>query len=456
MTEFDLEDLKKLLTPRNYLEEFIDHIRTHYKLDECYTFRFDTMIEKWFQYDDGYYKQVPIQQIYSVYWNIPFTTKTSNTKLSHCIKWLEAETQFDGKWMDHDPNYDNCLNGIVNITTHKLLSHTPRMMFKHQVPRNFDSLEGQLIPKQFATALECIPNEQQREYFLKFFLNTIHKRFEDEVFLMLYGVKGAGKSTLIQIFSCMFGPAMTSHTSLNKLGGTFGKSAMYDKRVNCEPDLPIVPLYPNAISEIKKITGEDGELEVSLKFRTPFNYPVSCFNIFGINQLMGFTDDAEKEIDSIMRRVVLVNCPNMMLKDAEFKKLMRSPKFLDKLYSWAMWAPCYPIYEPEEEEEWIRHNKELWLLNSNPILKILQEEFEFCPTDYDETEEGVRIYQEKQKVKCTEVREVVADRLEEEGYLVPTQIRKAITEALKTMKIYRGDTTGTKASYENIVRRAEP
>ena len=129
---------------------------------------------------------------------------------------------------------------------------------------------------------------------------------------------------------------------------------------------------------------------------------------------------------------------------------------MDRLYSWAIWTPIYPIYEPEEEEEWIRSNKELWLLNSDPILRILKDEFEFSPTDYDEDEDGIRVYEKKDSVLCTKVREVVVDGLEAEGYLVPTQIRKAITEALKTMKIYRGDNSATKATYENIVRRDEP
>jgi len=452
-----MEDQEK--TSEKYYTVFERYVDSMYKIDGYYTIRYDTLIGKWFRYEDGYYHQITIQSIYQIFIEAMLVNglAESTTKMNYCIKKLEALTQFDGHWDDNSPAIDNVLNGIVNLETRELEDHHPSYMFKYQVRRKYNPAVDRVIPTLYNEVLQCIPNPKQREYFNNFFLHVIHKNFDDEVFLMLYGVKGAGKSTLIQIFTEMYGPQMTSKTGLQKLGGRFGKTDMYDKRINAEPDLPIVDLNPYVISELKKLTGEDGYLEVELKNKDPFKYLISCFLVFGINQLMGFNQDAEKEIDSIMRRVILVECPTMMPKNAEFKKKIRDPEFLDELYSWGVITPPLLMYEPEEEEEWIRQNKELWLLNSDPILRICREEFEYCPPEIIQEESGIEIPL-IQSIRIMEVITTVSECLEEEGQIIPkhTDIQTLITRSLKTMKILKNTRHGKNAAYENIVRRAEP
>jgi len=449
-----MEEPKQKTIPYYFLfEEYIDE---NFKIDGHYTIRFDTMIGKWFLYENGYYHKVPIQEIYLIFTKAMLTKgmDESTTKMNYCIKKLEAITQFNGEWDDNSSLIDNCISGIVDLKTHELDTHHPSYMFRHQVPRKYDPTISEEIPKLFDQVLKCIPNEKHRANFVNFFLHVIHKNFNDEVFMMLYGVKGAGKSTLIQIFTEIYGPEMTSKTGLHKLGGRFGKTDMYDKRVNCEPDLPIKDLKPYTISELKKLTGEDGYLEVEMKNRDPFKYLISCFLIFGINQLMGFDKDAEKEIDSVMRRAVLIQCPNVMPKDAKFKRKIRDPEFLDELYSWAVIKPHLPIYEAEEMEEWIRQNKEDWLLNSNPILRICKELYEYCATDEVISDEGVTIPLVR-SLRVSEVVPEILENLDAEGHIIPqhTSVQSQITQALKTMKIYRNTRTGKNSAYENIVRR---
>lgn len=388
---------------------------------------------------EGYYKETPIEDIQNLYYIYMSVEKiaTSNQMRNHCIDRLKSRSILKCKWLDDDGNLECVKNGIINLKERKLYPHSPKYFFKHQIERNFIEDVDPVIPGRFNEVLKCIPDELDRDNFIKYWLACVHKNHDYEVFLLCYGVKWGGKSSCLNIFSEMYGTQVVSKQPLNKFGNRFGLSSVYDKRVNIHPDMPIARMNPYTISTLKSLTGQDGTIEVELKGKTPFTYPIGIFLAFGINQLMGFTDDAEKEIDSIMRRVVLVEFPNEQKLSPKFKKSLQDPVFLDELYSWFVITQSYPFFEytKESQREWIKRNKKKWLLNADPILRILMDNY---------------IFEEDMKIQSYDVVGVVKIQLEKDGNFVPKRLKTLITQAFSTMNIYPNNARGANQYYVNV------
>lgn len=406
-----------------------------------YSLKYDPRMKKekrWYQYEAGVFKPVSIDIINTIVfdWDLRERQKLSNAKLSFLIKRMQAKCLLTQEW-DADPNIDNCLNGLVDKNRRKLLPHTYDYPSLEQIQRNYHEECDGIIPALFDQLLTIIPDGQERNYFIKFCINIVHKNFDDELFCMLYGPKGGGKSTILQLFGLMFGTQNVSKTLLHKFGKRFGLKEMYNKRLNVNPDLPIVPMSDHTIAILKQLTGNDGPIEVELKGTDSFQYPVRCFLIFGINQLMGFKATSEQEIESIFRRALLIHLPTTLKRNTKFKHQLQDSEFLDELYSWLVWMRPLNILDDDSIEWWVNMNKRKWLTNSNPILAI-------CKSLYVHFQGG--------KLGVRDVQDEVRAELENDGKLTSHQLQTNITQALQTMKIYRDSGRGSHANYRDIKR----
>ena len=446
-------------TKKTYYELFEEYIETYCVKEDCYLIRFLPMSGRngiWYLYEGGVYREAPQSEIDIYYFNAMnlYGQATSTTHLNFCMTKLKMWTRMKWEdWQDHNPEWDNCLDGMINLYERKLYPHSPKYMMKRQTPRHYYP-EIVLIPERFERASHAIEDASHRENYLKFFLATVHKRHEWGKFLFMYGKTGSGKSTLLQIMPEMYGRRETSKTELYAFGKRFGLDHMYDKRVNVVLDLPMVEINPWVIGKLKTLTGEDGDISVEIKGGTKFMYPIQCFLYFGIQELVDFTKEARREIDSWFKRCVLCECPTIHPEDPAFKASLRDPEFLDDLYSWAINTRPMRFYEPGEEEQWIDRNKEEWLTKCDPILRILKGHYAYAPTTQTESPEGL-IVDDIPKVYVNDVFDYVVEQLENEGILQPKQLKNDITRTLLTMRIRRDNRRSEGGSYKNIIVRRD-
>lgn len=437
-----------------YYDLFQVYIDSVYFEQEYFLIRFLPLKGRsglWYLYTKGVYKLVPQMEVDKIYFDAMaiYSKKTSTKKLNFCMTKLKTWTLMKWEdWDDHNPEWDNCLDGMIHLPTRKLHPHHPKFMYKKQTPRHFFA-DIVLIPKLFEKATHAITSEYHRENYIIFFIATVHKKHEWGKILFLYGKTGSGKSTLLQIHPEMYGKDNTSKTGLHDFGRRFGLDHMYDKRINTVPDLPMVDITPWIIAVIKMLTGEDGNISVEIKGGTKFMYPIQCFLEFGIQELVDFTKEARREIDSWFKRVVLGECCEIFPEDTEFKKSIRDPKFLDELYSWAINTRPMRFYEPGEETKWIERNKEEWLTKCDNVLRILKSHYKHIENQEMEID-GIK----KMKpplIKVNDVYEYVLGTLENEGVLPPKQLKNQITKTLLTMRIRRDDRRSEGGSYKNII-----
>lgn len=449
------DDLRQIIAGLRYenqmLKKNADDEPWYYRFDHYfeaenlqYIIKYDPRIKQWFRYENGVFCPIDRALILQIIfeWGDFANEKMSPSKTILLMNRIQAMVTFTDQW-DPNPNIDNCINGLVYKEERELHEHTWDYPSKIRISRKFNENLEPIIPDLFYQMVQIITNKEERDQFIQFLVNVVHCYYDEELFCIVYGPRNGGKSTLLRIFELILGPTAVSKTPLNKIGSRFGMANLYDKRVNVNPDLPIVPMSDATISEIKQLTGHDGLLPVEMKGRDVFHFLVRCFLIFGINQLMGFKSSSEKEIESIFRRVLLINVPTKLASDPAFKKSTEDPKFLDELYSWLVWMRPRQIInqievdceEQQHIDKWIDVQKTKWLENANPILGILKEKY---------------VWKGGAEIPCRDVYEYVREQLEEEGILSNQQLQTNVTQALQTMNIYRNNARGANAKYLNI------
>lgn len=416
-------------------------------------YKYDPRLKRYFHYEHGVFHEICPEAFIGLFneWGNYFNENMSPSKVKFLRDRYTARIVFTEQW-DPDPNIDNCLNGLVFKEERELRPHSTDYPTLYQIQRNYidvDELpEVAQEPELMRKMVAIIKDDLEREWFLQFLINMVHQFYDDELFVIFYGPRNGGKSTLLRLIESLFGREIVSKTALQTIGTKFGLEDLYDKRANVNPDLPTIDLDEFTISMVKLLTGNDGLIPINIKGVRKFSYEIHCFLLFGINQLMGFNVKNEKESESIYRRALLLHVPDKLPSDPEFKKSTYDPVFLDQLYSWLVYQRPRSIIKnleltPEQIKDqvkqidlWVNIQKTKWFQNSNPILQILQELYKF--------EEG-------SEVPAHTVQEKVLEQMDSDDTMITSKSFKSnITQALSTMRIYKNAQHGLNAKYINI------
>lgn len=419
---------------------------------QSYYIRYYSTANRWYIYNplEGVYRDVSKHQIKKIFmeWADLVGEKTTSQKTNHIVERLQAFLEYTDLWdsglFNQYNHIINVRNGLLDTETLQLLPHTPAYMSRRQIPRWYIS-GVRKIPGPLQKVLTSTPD---RDNLLKSLICVVKNRHEDEVFIMLYGQKHSGKSTTLQIFENIMGSENISKSSLFILSDRFGFEDCFDKLINIYPDLPICPMNSHTIGVLKTMTGNDGNLQIEIKGVPKFKYPIAIFFAFGTNQLPSFQKGSSMEMESLMRRACLIHYPQMQLHDPSFKSLIKDPGVLDLIFSYLVALPYIPLYLPCELEEWIRNNTEKWLEDSAPVLRVLKNLYFYCPIPRNAKGDPYSL-------EVRAVYEETRDMLGDEGY-VTGDLQADITEAFRSMKIYRNNARGAKSAYLKIMRFDDP
>jgi len=414
--------------------------------------RYHLREEKWFLYNDtlGYYKQLLKLEINQVFydWADLNDFKSSDSLTNHALKRLSLMVKTNCVWdsgvYEGFTRLENTKEGLLDLDSKQMIEHTPGYMSKAQTPRiyypNITKTPAEIVKVYSAT-----PDWERLHNFM---VSVCQGRHENEMFLMLYGKRGAGKSTVLRVAENIYGKDNRSKTKLQRLGRRFGLKECYDKRVNVNPDLSPDAMNSETISTVKQLTGEDGDIEVELKNVDSFKHPIQVFLMFGANQLMKFSKKDASEIESVMRRACLVHYPEAQKRDTKFKKALVQSDFLDR--AWSYWINCeFKLMLSDEDDDaldtWVNQTLEQWLTDSEPVMRILKELYEFDKTVVGhDPKKGTPLYK---RVQCNLVAEEVGEVLTSESLQLPGDLQADITQAFKSMGIIKNNRRGIEAYY---------
>ncbi len=195
----------------------------------------------------------------------------------------------------------NLENGLLDVRTLKLYSHSPNFLSTIRIPLIYDP--GARCPKIEKFLSEVLP-PKNIQTILEYFGYLLLPDYSIPIVLILYGPAGSGKTTLLNLMGNYIGKGNWASTSLHALQyNEFAASDLIGKLLNTQGDLTQEWFGDTGL--LKQLSGRD-LITANVKFKDPVRF----FNIarlaFSSNKPPKLSDDTL----AIWRRIVPIKMPN--------------------------------------------------------------------------------------------------------------------------------------------------
>ena len=232
--------------------------------------------------------------------------------VENVLKFLKAQLLVK-KWISFDRRlYINFDNGVLEISTGKLLKHQPGFRFTNCLPRNYsqlatDSNHIEMLrvhcPHFFKWATEAMKGDPHKTLKLVAVINGVIKfRFCDlQMFVHLVGKPGTGKGTFSRLLSKIVGKENTESSRLKKLDNDYE----LDKIINAQ--LVICPDEDKQVGDfggLKSLTGGD-----AVTYRRIYQAPASS-PFFGTLMVISNSPIFAGDTSGLDRRLCLAQFDN--------------------------------------------------------------------------------------------------------------------------------------------------
>jgi putative DNA primase/helicase len=158
-------------------------------------------------------------------------------------------------------------NGLLDVSSRRLLEHTPKYFNQTSVPFNFDSKAP--APRRWLDFLgELWPDQPEASDALgEWFGYVISGRTDLHKILLMVGPTRGGKGAIARVLMAMVGPKNVAGPTLNSLGNEFGLAPLIGKPLAVISDARFAGRDHSVVVErLLSISGEDA-LTVNRKYR---------------------------------------------------------------------------------------------------------------------------------------------------------------------------------------------
>ncbi len=271
-------------------------------------------------YEDGIYKSGGETSIKEECQKIiPDCKKNQCNEVVNTIRretYLKRKQEFD--------NYNNLINlknGILDLETKQLIPHSPKYLFRIQLPITYDQ---NATCEQFMKYLDqCFSEEKNKICFLESFASTLLPNIHLEKMFMNVGSGANGKSTGLNVIEAFLGSDNVSNISLHDMEtDRFAKAGLDNKLANIYADILRKDIHE--LGTIKAIISSDA-IEVQNKNQNRFKMRNNAKLIFSCNELPELGEDSH----AVYRRLVLIEWNQRFTDDHKEHKI--DPDLLNKL-----------------------------------------------------------------------------------------------------------------------------
>lgn len=277
-----------------------------------------------YMFDGTHYKKLKMNELRSFVKGF-LPVKYRNKKMWEAVV-DELMTNFSGikeEDFNDDENIIVFENGVLNISTGKLMPHDPKYLVSRIV--NAPYLEsGCSAPRFWQFLDELLPEDGPTQTFLLQFIGAILsnvKGWRYKKMLLLVGEGNTGKSKLRELITMILGNEYCMSMDLKKLNERFSTSAIYGKRLVGSGDMSYMKVDEMAIA--KEITGGD-MIFAEYKGKDGFTFRYDGMVWCNCNRLPYFGGDKGTHV---YERFAIVSCHNVIPEEK------RDPHLLEKLYA---------------------------------------------------------------------------------------------------------------------------
>lgn len=259
-----------------------------------------------FNYRDGVYVPLTDQEVYNMFFVgleedllLNFRTKRNISDKIACLHSIIPRLV-----ISDDKGYiANVKNGLLNILTGELSSHTPAFVSLIQYPVNFDPKATAPIWERCISEWMSGAEQENKIRLLKQFCGYLlsSSMLHDKALFMV-GDGGNGKSTFIDTIAMVIGNTATSHIDLESLYGDFGMHGLIGKRLNIIEE--VSGNYYQANKLKKLVSGE--KVTIDIKYKPQFTFRPQAKFVFSVN-LLPRVDDTSTATERRILAVTFLN-----------------------------------------------------------------------------------------------------------------------------------------------------
>lgn len=198
-------------------------------------------------------------------------------------------------WILHSadaPEVISCTNGLLDLSTRKMIEHTPELFNVVSVP--FDYQKDAAEPKAWLAFLKSLWEDDAESIALlqEYVGYVLSGRTDMQKMLFLLGPTRSGKGTIARMVTALIGHGHVAGPTLASLGTNFGLQPLLGKPLAIISDARLGSNPSNVVVErLLSITGED-MLTVDRKFRDPWSGKLPTRFVILSNELPKFRDSS--------------------------------------------------------------------------------------------------------------------------------------------------------------------
>lgn len=236
---------------------------------------------------------------------------------------------------DHSPDELNCKNGVLNLKTGKLRSHSPEHLFTYCLPVAYHPELAANAEEWIVFLVSCGLDREKIEYLRLALGYSLTGHTSEEIMFYLYGKTRSGKGTAMEVVNTILGPLSTGVDMETFTSKRYGDTSNFDlaplkhKRfITASESQRHGQLNP---AFIKKVTGGD-DIYCSFKRRDHFNYRPQ----FKIWLTSNFEANTDVDDDAAWGRLRVIHFPFSFLgkEDKGLKARMKQAENLDTIFAW--------------------------------------------------------------------------------------------------------------------------
>ena len=201
----------------------------------------------------------------------------------------------------HPKSWINFKNGFLDVKSMQMVKHSPKYYSINQIPHAFEvrrEVPADSVVKEFLGGV--VPDPDDLEMLLQYIGYCMTTDTGLQKFLVVTGVGGTGKSTIIRMINKAIGKENISSLSLQDLNERFNATNLYGKTLNSCADIPSKAM--EQVDIIKKITGED-EIKGEYKGGAVFFFRSYAKLLFSANEIPISLDD---KTNAFYRRFLII------------------------------------------------------------------------------------------------------------------------------------------------------
>ena len=235
---------------------------------------------------------------------------------------LEAN-RIDGA--EDDENYINLENGLFNLETLELESHTHEVFSTCQLPFSYDKQAECPNFMDFMDKITVGDNEL-KSVIQEIMGYVLTHRVDAQKFFIFWSAGSSGKSTLCDVLVWLAGEENVSSVSLGALNDKFARSQIEGKILNLATENEAKKVKT---ALLKQIVGGD-IIQIERKGKDPRSYRPHVKCVFAVNNLPKFYENSY----GMLRRMLIVSFPALFTDNPNPNnpnEFQRIPNFQEKL-----------------------------------------------------------------------------------------------------------------------------